>query len=159
MLKCIGVQAYRLTLPNKYAYLHLIFSVQMLENYYWWHDNAKLMTMPNLKNIQDEWTVEKVHDKWQIRGILHYLVKWASWLSKYNFYKPLPHLAKALKTIADYKHKLKHKKKTKQTVESDDDNNSKMKAPRCKQHSWASSLFRLCQVNYSFYSLPQLDLC
>jgi hypothetical protein len=63
VLKCIGVQAYRLALPNKYAYLHPVFSVQMLENYHWWHDDAELMTMPDLEDEQDEWTVEKVHDK------------------------------------------------------------------------------------------------
>ena len=67
------------------------------------------MAMPDLKDPQDEWNVEEVWDKQQIKDIIHYLVKWASWSFKYNFYKLTSHLIKAPKAVANYKRKLKHK--------------------------------------------------
>jgi len=63
VLEHIRAQVYRLALPNKYARLHPVFSVQMLENYHWQHDDAELMTMPDLEDEQDKWTVEEVCDK------------------------------------------------------------------------------------------------
>ena len=58
----IGGQAYRLALPGKYARLHPVFLVQLLEEYRPCHDNAELMKMPDLKDPQDEWEVEEVRD-------------------------------------------------------------------------------------------------
>jgi len=54
--------------------------------------------------------VEKVQDKQQIKDVIHYLVKWESWLSEYNSYEPASHLAGAPKAIKNYKHREKHKK-------------------------------------------------
>src|SRR5438045_273953 len=109
ILKRIGGQAYELTLPKKYARLHPVFPVQLLEEYHRCHDNAELMKMPNLEDPQDEWEVEEVQDKQWIKGIIHYLIKWAGWPSEYNSYKPASHLTNAPKAIANFECKLKQK--------------------------------------------------
>ena len=77
MLKQIGSQAYRLALPDKYARLYPVFPVQFLEDYYWYYNNAELMAMPDLEDPQDEWDIEEVRDKWRIKSVIYYLVKWA----------------------------------------------------------------------------------
>ena len=61
ILKQIGDQIYQIALLNKYAWLHSIFSVQMLKHYHR-HDNTELtaMPMPDLKKSPDEWNVEEV---------------------------------------------------------------------------------------------------
>jgi len=48
--------------------------------------------MPDLEDPQDEWEMEKVRDKRRIKGVIHYLVKWAGWPSEYNSYEPASHL-------------------------------------------------------------------
>jgi len=63
VLEWIDEQAYKLALFNKYARLHSIFLVQLLEDYHYCHDNAKLMAMSDLKDLQNEWDVEEVWDK------------------------------------------------------------------------------------------------
>jgi len=110
VLERIGGQAYQLALPNKYAQLHPVFSVQMLEDYHRQHDDEELMPMPDLKEPQEDWEVEEVRNKQHFKGTVHYLVKWVGWLSEYNTYEPASHLGKAPKAVADYKHKLKRKK-------------------------------------------------
>ena len=55
-------------------------------------------------------------DKRKIRDEMHYLVKWASWPSEYNSYKPAFHLTNAPDAIMAFERKLKRKRK------SDDDN-------------------------------------
>ena len=54
MLKHIDEQAYRLILLNKYVCLHPVFSVQLLEDYHHHHNNIELMTMPDLKDSQNQ---------------------------------------------------------------------------------------------------------
>ena len=80
ILKQIGGQVYKLALLEKYTQLHLVFSIQLLEEYHYCHDNTKLMKMPNLEDPQDKQEVEKVQDKQWIKSIIYYLVKQASWL-------------------------------------------------------------------------------
>jgi hypothetical protein len=63
ILEQIGGQAYCLALPDKYARLHDIFPIQLLETYHHRDDNESLMAMPDLKDPQDEWKVEKVLDR------------------------------------------------------------------------------------------------
>ena len=111
VLERIGGQAYRIALPNKYARLHPVFSVQMLEHYHR-RDNAELtaMPMPDLEESPDEWNVEEVRDKRRIKGVIHYLVKWEGWPSEYNSYEPASHLAGAPKAILNYERKVKRKK-------------------------------------------------
>jgi transposase InsO family protein len=111
VLERIGGQAYRLALPEKYARLHPVFPIQLLEDYRRRHDDVELMAMPDLEDPQDEWDVEEVRDKRRIKGTIHYLVKWAGWPSEYNSYEPASHLVGAPKAVADYERKLKRKRK------------------------------------------------
>ena len=105
VLERIGGQVYRLALPEKYARLYPVFPVQSLEEYRRHHDDAKLMKMPDLEDPQDEWEVEEVRDKQRIKGMIHYLIKWAGWPSEYNSYEPASHLTNAPKAIADFERK------------------------------------------------------
>ena len=84
--------------------------MQLLEEYYRRHDDAELMKMPDLEDPQDEWEVEEVRDKQRIKGVVHYLIKWAGWPSEYNSYEPASHLANAPKAVADFERKLKRKR-------------------------------------------------
>jgi Chromo (CHRromatin Organisation MOdifier) domain len=109
VLEQIGSQVYYLALPDKYARLHDIFPIQLLETYHRQDDNESLIAMPDLEDPQDKWEVKEVLDCQKIKNMIHYLVKWATWSSEYNFYKPAAHLAKASEAIAAFKQKLKHK--------------------------------------------------
>jgi len=111
ILERIGGQAYRLALPDKYARLHDVFPIQLLEAYRRRDDDESLMAMPDLEDPQDEWEVEEVLDRRKIKDTVHYLVKWATWPSEYNSYEPAAHLANAPEAIAAFERKLKHKQK------------------------------------------------
>jgi hypothetical protein len=78
------------------------------------------MAMPDLEDPQDEWEVEEVRDKQRIKGVLHYLVKWAGWPSEYNSYEPASHLVSAPKAVADYERKRKKAKAVGKAVTTDD---------------------------------------
>jgi hypothetical protein len=81
--------------------------------------------MPDLKDPQNEWDVKEVWDKQWIKDIIYYLVKWAGWSFKYNFYKSANHLIGTSKIIADYEHKLKYRwKKIKTASKIDITNNN-----------------------------------
>ena len=67
------------------------------------------MIMSDLKDSQDEWEIEEVLNHQQIKNIVYYLIKWATWSSEYNFYKSVAYLAKTFKIIIVFKQKLKHK--------------------------------------------------
>ena len=54
VLECIDEQIYRLILFNKYVCLHSVFSIQLLEDYCHHHDDAELMTMSDLKDLQNK---------------------------------------------------------------------------------------------------------
>jgi hypothetical protein len=111
ILERIGNQVYRLVLPDKYAQLHPVFPVQLLETYHHRQDDVELMTMPDLEDSQDEWEVEEIRDKQRIKGVIHYLVKWAGWLSEYNSYELAGHLINAPKLVADFERRHKRKRK------------------------------------------------
>ena len=65
--------------------------------------------MSDLKDSQDKWEIEKILNHQQIKNTVHYLIKWATWFSEYNFYKSVAHLAKTSETVAAFEWKLKHK--------------------------------------------------
>ena len=77
--------------------------------------------MPNLEDSQNEWEVEEMRDKQQIKSVFHYLVKWAGWPSKYNFYELASHLISALKVVANYERKRKKAKAIDKTITTNDD--------------------------------------
>ena len=51
MLEWISEQAYRLVLSTKYACLHSVFFIQLLENYCYCHNNAEFMIMSDLEDF------------------------------------------------------------------------------------------------------------
>ena len=67
------------------------------------------MIMPDFEDLQNEWNVKKVKDKQWIKNTIYYLIKWADWSFKYNFYESVSHLADTLKAVSSYKCKIKHK--------------------------------------------------
>ena len=75
VLEWIDDQAYHLALSDKYVQLHDMFSIQLLEIYHCWDDDESLMTMSDLKDLQDEWEIEKVLNHWWIKNTVHYLIK------------------------------------------------------------------------------------
>jgi hypothetical protein len=133
VLERIGGQAYRLALPAKYAQLHPVFPIQLLEEYHRRHDDVELMKMPDLEDPEDEWEVEEVRDKRKIKGVVHYLVKWAGWPSEYNSYEPAKHLFNAPEAIANFERKLKRKRsriKSANVPDDDTDDSDDTPAPR-----------------------------
>ena len=54
MLEQISEQTYKLMLSTKYVCLHSVFSIQLLENYHYHHNDAELMIMSDLKNLQNK---------------------------------------------------------------------------------------------------------
>ena len=54
MLEQIDEQTYRLVLSTKYACLHSVFFIQLLEDYCCCHDDAELMIMSDLEDSQNE---------------------------------------------------------------------------------------------------------
>ena len=63
-----------MALPEKYAQLHDVFPIQLLEKYNPQEDEDPLL-LPDLEEDQ-EWDVEEVKDKTTINKKTHYLVKW-----------------------------------------------------------------------------------
>ena len=51
MLEQINEQTYRLVLFTKYAHLHSVFSIQLLENYHHHHNNTELIIMSDLEDF------------------------------------------------------------------------------------------------------------
>ena len=74
-----------------------------------WDDDESLMTIPNLEDPQNEWEVKEVLDQHKIKNIVHYLVKWIDWLSKYNSYELASHLVNMSHVVAAFEQKLKQK--------------------------------------------------
>ena len=54
MLEQIDEQTYRLMLSTKYACLHSVFSIQLLENYYYCYNDTELMIMSDFEDFQNE---------------------------------------------------------------------------------------------------------
>src|SRR5437667_11200413 len=54
ILKQIGGQAYELALPEKYARLHPVFPLQLLEEYHLRHDDDVLMKMLKLAHPKND---------------------------------------------------------------------------------------------------------
>jgi hypothetical protein len=131
VIERIGNQAYRLALPNKYARLHDVFPIQLLKEYRHRHNDAELIKMPDLEDPQDEWEVEEVRDKRRIKGVTHYLVKWAGWPSEYNSYKPTSYMTNAPKAVSDFKRALKRKRQ-KDKLASEDINDEAVSPERAR---------------------------
>ena len=125
ILERIGGQAYRLALPEKYARLHDVFPVQLLELYHPRDSNADLLPMPDLEDSPDEWEVEEIKGTARIDGTRHYLVKWTGWPSEYNSWEPTEHLANAKKLVDQFERvSKKRKRRTRYTEASESEDES-----------------------------------
>ena len=71
-----------MALLEKYSRLHNIFSIQFIEKYRP-RAGELLLPMPDLEDKED-WEIEEVKDKANIKGQIHYLVKWKGWPTEYN---------------------------------------------------------------------------
>lgn len=100
ILQRIGSQAYRLTLPEKYARLHDVFPIQFIEEYKP-RDNQPPMPLPDLED-EDEFEIEEIKDKAIIQGQIHYLVKWKGWPTEYNQWIPEENMEHAREAIQQY---------------------------------------------------------
>ena len=109
VLEWIGTQAYMLSLPKKYAWLHDVFPIQFIEDYRPRKDDNQLpLPMPDLED-DDEWEIEEIRDKATIKGTTHYLVKWEGWLTEYNQWIPEDDMGNAQKAIQRYEKDKKKK--------------------------------------------------
>ncbi len=111
VLERIGGQAYRLAFPDKYARLHDVFPVQLLEEYRARHDSEDVMPMPDLEDDEGEWEVEEVKDTARLDGKRHYLVKWLGWPAEYNTWEPEEHLRNARSMVTSFEKRLAAKRK------------------------------------------------
>ena len=86
--RVVGSQAYELALPEQYRRLHPVFPIQLLEK---WNsrDDEEDLPLPELEDEQDEYEVEEVKGKQQLKdGEIRYLVKWTGWPAEYNQWVP-----------------------------------------------------------------------
>jgi hypothetical protein len=63
--------------------------------------------MPDLED-EEEWEIEEVKDKANIKGQPHYLVKWKGWPTEYNQWIADEDMGNARRAIQSYE---KHRKK------------------------------------------------
>jgi|SRR5882762_6340847 len=113
----IGSQAYRVALPEKYAQLHDVFPIQLLEKHNPREDEDPL-PLPDLEDDQ-EWDVEEVKDKRTINKKTHYLVKWDGWPVEYNQWVPEEDMTGAMEAVRKYEKAAKRKSKKRNRDSSD----------------------------------------
>jgi hypothetical protein len=108
IIERIGTQAYRLALPEKYSRLHDVFPIQLIEEYRV-RDDQPYMPMPDLE-AEEEWEIEDIKDKRQIKGHMHYLVKWEGWPTEYNQWIPEQDMGNAQQAIQAFNRRQKKRK-------------------------------------------------
>jgi hypothetical protein len=107
ILERIGSQAYRLALPEKYDRLHDVFPIQAIEEYKP-RKGQKLLPMPDLEDDQ-EWEVEEVKARTELKGETYYLVKWEGWPTEYNLWVPEQGMNNAKEAIQRFERAQKSK--------------------------------------------------
>ena len=73
------------------------------------------MPLPDLED-DIEWEVEEVKDQANIKGQLHYLVKWEGWPTEYNQWVPEEDMGNAKQAIQRFRKLQEQKKKSKKEV-------------------------------------------
>jgi transposase InsO family protein len=111
----IGAQAYRLALPTKYARLHDVFPVQLLEAYHP-RKGEDPLPMPDLAAEDNEWEVQEIRDSKRFDGILHYLVKWTGWPCEYDSWEPAENLENAPDKIWEFEKRHNSRKRRRRTI-------------------------------------------
>lgn len=97
--KRIGNQAYRVVLPTKYARMHNVFPVSLLEP---WTATQDTMPLPDLEDDQEVWQVEDIETHKDTTRGRRYLVKWSGWPAEYNTWEPEAHLEGAQAIVKKY---------------------------------------------------------
>ena len=105
-----------MALPEKYAQLHDVFPIQLLEKHNPQEDEDTL-PLPDLKDDQ-EWDVEEVKGKATINKKTHYLVKWDGWPVEYNQLVPEEDMTGAMEAVRKYE-KAERKKAKRNRASSD----------------------------------------
>ena len=87
--KCIGDQAYRLILPQKYRRIHNVFHVSLLEPYHRRAGEKPVVTQPDLVDENEEYEVEQILARRTRWNRNEWLVRWVGygpaddqWLTK-----------------------------------------------------------------------------
>ena len=78
------MQAYYLSLPTSY-WIHPVFHISLLELYQS-RGREKEAHMPESITINehDEYEIEEIFDRKNVKSELWYKMKWLKWLQKYN---------------------------------------------------------------------------
>lgn len=106
----IGLQAYRLWLPDKYERLHDVFPVSLLDKWNARREADEPLSLPDLDE-DEEWEIEEIRDEKQIQGEPYFYIKWKGWPSEYNTWEPEIHMGNARDAIRAYR-KQKNKRRT-----------------------------------------------
>jgi Chromo (CHRromatin Organisation MOdifier) domain/Integrase zinc binding domain len=108
ILERVGKQAYKVALPTKYAKIHNVFPVAMIEPWIDRNGIADTLPLPDLIEDNEEWEVEDLLDHTGEGSLRRYLVKWAGWPVEYNTWEPIENLTHCQQLLDRY-----HKRRTK----------------------------------------------
>ncbi len=111
IIEVIKSQVYRLILLQRYIRLYDVFFIQLLEKYYL-QDRDDFIPLPELKDEDEEYKVEKVKDKNFKKRYIRYFVKWFGWLSEYNQWVPEVDMANVMGKIRSFERSRKRKRQT-----------------------------------------------
>ena len=100
VVKCIGLQAYKLDLPVSMHHIHDTFYISLL-------DPLKSTPIPPhrlpaappaayVKDDHEYFEVEDIQDSCRTRNRLEYLIKWKGYPDSDNFWEPSSHIAHGL---------------------------------------------------------------
>jgi hypothetical protein len=124
VLEKIGLQAYRLALPDKYSRLHNVFPISLLEPWKQRDGGQEVLPMPDLEDEAAEWEVEDIRDKKRFDGETHYLVQWKGWPSEYNQWVPMTDMGNASRLVQKYEKSTAARKANTSRIEGEDPGHS-----------------------------------
>ena len=100
----VGMNVYRLCLPQKYSRIYLTFHVSLLEVYH--RRPGTEPPDPIDINSKEEFEVKVILDAADRGKKRRWLVKWKDWSSDYNTWEYTRNLANAQELVREFEHKL-----------------------------------------------------